>query len=78
LIAGNDMLAICAKEEAIRDGFNAVSKAIADGEIAESRIDDSLRRIASLKSKLSAPVDFNIERLNEISEQMLKLSARLN
>lgn len=78
LNAGNDMLAICAKEEAIREGFETVSNAVALGEIAESRIDDSLQRIASLKSKLSAPVDFDFKRLDEISEQMLKLSARLN
>ena len=78
LNAGNDMFAICAKEDAIREGFAAVSKAVTSGEITESRIDDSLQRIASLKSKLSAPVKFEIDRLNKISEQMLELSARLN
>lgn len=78
LTAGNDMLAICAKEQAIREGFAAVSKAVANGEIAESRINDSLQRIASLKSTLSAPVDFDEDRLKEIAEQMFKLTARLN
>ena len=78
LLAGNDMLAICANEHAIREGFDAVLNAVAAGDIAESRIDDSLRRIASLKSRLAAPTDFDIEGLNEISEQMLKLNARLN
>lgn len=78
ILAGNDMLAICASEDRIREGFETVLTAVSNGEIPESRIDDSLQRIASLKSKLSAPADFDIERLNEISERMLKLSARLN
>ena len=55
--AGNDMLAICAKESAVREGFNAVVEAVKSGEIAESRIDGSLSRITSLRSKLSKPVD---------------------
>lgn len=76
--AGNDMLAICASEDAIRHGFEAVSNAVATGDIPESRIDDSIERISRLKSKIASPVDFNIERLSEISDRLLKLNARLN
>jgi len=76
--AGNDMLAICASENAIRDGFEAISNAVASGDIPESRIDDSIERISRLKSKIASPVDFNIERLSRISDRLLKLNARLN
>jgi len=76
--AGIDMLAICASEFAIREGFEAVSNAVASGDIAESRIDDSIERISRLKSKITSPVDFDIERLTEISNRLLKLNARLN
>ena len=72
------MLAICASENAIRDGFEAISNAVASGEIPESRIDDSIERISRLKSKIASPVDFNIERLSMISNRLLKLNARLN
>ncbi|PYS90037.1 MAG: hypothetical protein DMF62_05790 [Acidobacteria bacterium] len=76
--AGNDMVAICSSESAMCEGFEAVSNAVASGDIPESRIDDSVERISRLKSKIASPVDFDIESLNEISDRLLKLNARLN
>lgn len=76
--ASNDMLAICAKPDAIREGFAAVLKAFKDGELPESRLDDSLNRIASLKQKLSQPKPFDPEKISELSERIKELSTRLN
>ena len=56
--AGVDMLAICAKPESIREGYLAVLKAAEAGNISESRINESLNRIAQLKSLMNSPLPF--------------------
>ena len=78
VIAGNDMLAICANEEAVREGFAAVVNAAGDGTITEGRIDESLARIASLRSFLSAPLPYEARRLSDLSSQIADLESRLN
>lgn len=72
--AGVDMSAICANADAVREGFNAVSEAVQSGEIAESRIDESLRRIAHLKSIMKAPLPFDAERLRFLSDEIARLN----
>ncbi len=76
--AGNDMVAICANPESIREGFSAVSDAVRKGTISEARIDASLARIDHLRSKLSLPLDFNSDRLEQLSSSIAELNARLN
>lgn len=76
--AGEDMLAICAKPELIREGFAAVKAAVEGGEITESRVDESLERIAKLKSKISPRVPLDTDRLAELSAQIQKLNENLN
>lgn len=76
--AGNDMLAICAKPDNVRAGFDAVLSAVPTGEIAESRIDESLLRTASLRSGLSSPLPFDAARLAELSSSVSELNDRLN
>lgn len=76
--AGVDMLAICAGVESIYSGFEAVSTAVASGEITEQRIDESLERIASAKSRLNEPLQFDPTRLDALSERVAEISARLN
>lgn len=75
--AGNDMLAICADASKIKDGFDAVARAVKIGEIAESRIDDSLRRIARLKNLLPQPLSLNLERLEFLSDEIARLNERV-
>ena len=72
--AGVDMLAICASPIAIREGFNAVVKAVEDEKISESRIDESLRRIARLKSRMKSPLPFDAERLQKLSDEIARLN----
>lgn len=75
--AGEDMLAICAGVDAIREGFDAVLGAVRSGEISEDRIDQSLGRIAVLKSRISLPPDFSDSRLDDISRAIIEIKDRL-
>jgi beta-N-acetylhexosaminidase len=77
IAAGADMLAICASEDAINKGFEAVSRAVDTGEIAETRLQRSLTRIASLKEKVHEPLEFDNARLDALSERIAELNARL-
>jgi len=76
--AGVDMLAICADPHAIRDGYDAVLNAVETGEISDERIDDSLVRIAALKGQLSDPLEFNVDRLQYLSNEVASLNEDLN
>ena len=78
VLAGTDMLAICADPQAIRDGFNAVLQAVNNGEITESRIDESLLRISNLKSQLAEPLPFDAKRLQYLSDEVAALNEDLN
>lgn len=78
ILAGEDMLSICADGEAVREGYSALFAAVKKGEIPESRIDESLRRIASAKSRLTAPLEFSATRLLELSERITGLNQNLN
>lgn len=72
--AGIDMLAICASPESIREGYLAVLKSAEAGEISESRINESLNRIALLKSLMKSPLPFNTERLQFLSNEIANLN----
>ncbi len=73
--AGVDMLAICACPDSIREGFNAVLKASEAGKISESKIDESLERIAHLKSLIQSPLSFDEEHLNTLSDEIAQFNA---
>jgi len=76
--AGNDMLAICADPKAVREGYKAVLKAVESQEISIDRIDESIARIAALKSKLSPPLAFDIDRITQLSDDVATLNDRLS
>ena len=75
--AGNDMLAICSDPNAVREGYKAVLKAVESQEISMDRIDESLTRIAALKSKLSPPLAFDADRIAHLSDEVTTLNDRL-
>jgi beta-N-acetylhexosaminidase len=75
--AGVDMLLICARTEAIETGFEAIEKAIRTGEISETRLDQSLQRIAGFKNMMQPPLPFNKDRLEELSEQIKDLNEKI-
>jgi beta-N-acetylhexosaminidase len=78
ILAGEDMLSICASTDAIREGYSAVLGAVQRGEISLSRIDESLRRIAAAKSLIAAPLEFDNDRLQELSDRVAELNQKLN
>ncbi|MGI9055245.1 MAG: glycoside hydrolase family 3 protein [Pyrinomonadaceae bacterium] len=72
--AGNDQLLICANVSAINEAFDAVCQAVKSGEISSKRIDESLGRIKKIKSKLSPPLEFDEQKIEEISLKVKELS----
>lgn len=76
--AGNDMLAICANEDAVREGYEAVLQALQDGTITKSRIDEAVARIQTLRAGLSAPLPLDANRLSQLSTEIADLELRLN
>ena len=75
--AGEDMLLICANSVQMNDGFNAVLDAVNNGEISEKRIDESLQRIAAIKSLMKSPIEFSENRLSELSGEIVELKLKL-
>jgi len=78
ILAGADMVSICANTDAIREGYSAVLEAARHGEITMQRIDESLLRIASAKSRIAPPLQFDNDRLQELSERVAGLNQKLN
>ncbi len=77
ILAGEDMLAICANPDSIREGFNAIKDAVKNERISESRIDESLRRIAHLKSLTQPPLPFDKKRLQHLSGKISQLNNQI-
>jgi beta-N-acetylhexosaminidase len=78
ILAGNDMLAICADSDNVREGFTKVLAAVEAGEISIERIDESMRRIAAARSRLTAPLEFTKDRIQELSGRIAELNRDLN
>lgn len=76
--AGQDLLLICNDSNAIREGFYAVLNAVKSGDIAESRVNNSLQRIAVVKNLMELPLDFDKNRLDELSKEIADLKEKLN
>lgn len=76
-LAGSDFLLICNEIEAIKEGFNAMLDAVENGEITEQRIDESLERIFRVRELLEKPLDFDENRLEELSQEIKDLKQSL-
>jgi beta-N-acetylhexosaminidase len=57
LHAGNDLLMFCKSWERIVQAHGAIVRALATGTLSRSRVDESLARIRSLKTKLPVPAE---------------------
>lgn len=75
--AGVDMLAICASEYAIREGFLAITDAVQNGEITEERLNESVRRIIALKTKMQPSLPFDANRIGQLSDEIADLKNSL-
>lgn len=78
VVAGVDMLAICADPNRIVEGYRAVLDAVKSGEITTERVDQSLERIASLKANLHSPVQFDKNKLQSLSAAVAQLNQNLS
>jgi len=75
--AGVDMLAVCASADRINDGFDSVLAAVKSGRVSEDRIDESLARIDAARSLQQEPLEFNTQRLAELSDMVARLKEEL-
>jgi beta-N-acetylhexosaminidase len=77
VLAGQDMLAICASSDNIREGFASIRQAVSDDEISEQRIDESLNRIFAVKKLLTEPLPFDSARLQSLSADIAELDKKV-
>ena len=76
--AGEDMLLICATPETIRRGYRGLLEAARKKEITEKRIQASLKRIAATKALVQAPLPLNMERFDQLANDIRELNKRLD
>lgn len=78
ILAGEDMLLVCAKPEMIRRAYDSLLKAARGGELSSERIAASLQRIATFKATASPPLPFDARRFQELSMEVAELNRKLN
>lgn len=78
ILAGEDMLLICARPDLIRRAQVSLIEAVRDGTIAEDRIDASLQRIASFKALTQPPLPFDLSRFHQLSDEVTALNLKLD
>ena len=76
--AGEDMLLICATPEKIRRGYQALVKAAKNGRLPQTRIKQSLDRIARTKAIIAPPLSLDLERFRVLADEVLQLNSKLN
>jgi beta-N-acetylhexosaminidase len=76
--AGEDMILICSSVDSVRKSYRAMLEAFKKGEFTTERLDESLRRIADIKFILKEPLQFDSNRLEELSGEISKLNAKLD
>jgi beta-N-acetylhexosaminidase len=76
--AGQDMLLICSRPDIIRRGYNALLQAARDRVITSERINLSLQRIAAFKALVQPPLPFDMERFQQLSNEVAALNRKLN
>jgi len=76
--AGEDMLLICASPDKIRRGYQGLLAAAKDGQISQTRIKESLDRIARTKTIVESPLPLDPERFKQLSDEVLRLNSKLN
>jgi beta-N-acetylhexosaminidase len=78
ILAGEDMILVCARPDLIRRAYNSLLDAARRGELSRGRIQASLRRIAAFKSTTKPPLDFDPKRFQELSMEIAELNRKLN
>ena len=78
ILAGEDMILVCASPDLIRRAYNALLAAARSGELSRGRILASLRRITAFKAITKQPLPFDKKRLQELSAEVAELNRKLN
>jgi beta-N-acetylhexosaminidase len=78
ILAGEDMLLICARPDLIRRAFDALLKAARGGELTRDRLEASLRRIAAFKALAQPPRPFDPKKFADLSSEVAQLNVKLN
>ena len=78
MLAGEDMLLICATPERIRRGHEALLQAAKDGRLSEERIQQSLHCISRTKAIIEDPLPLDLDRFKALSDEVEKLNSKLN
>lgn len=77
VLAGNDMILVCARPHLIRQSYHALLRAAREGVLREERLRASLKRIAAFKTLTQPPLPFNLERFNELALEVERLNEKL-
>ena len=78
VLAGEDMLLVCARPDLIRRAYHSLLDAARRGELSRGRIQASLRRIAAFKSLTKPPLQFDPKRFQELTVEVAELNRKLN
>lgn len=78
ILAGEDMILVCARPDLIRRAYSALLAASRSGELTRGRLLASLRRIAAFKAITKPPLPFDKKRLQELSAEVTALNRKLN
>jgi beta-N-acetylhexosaminidase len=78
ILAGEDMLLICARPDLIRRAYDALLKAAREGGLPRERIETSLARIAAFKALTRTPPQFDPKRFQALSMEVAELNRKLN
>lgn len=74
ILAGNDCVSFCSNPEVLLTAHEAVSKAVASGEISEGRLNKSIERIERIKNRLQTPLEFDESKLEILSGEVKQLN----
>ncbi|HMQ04012.1 MAG TPA: glycoside hydrolase family 3 N-terminal domain-containing protein [Pyrinomonadaceae bacterium] len=77
LLAGNDMVCICADIDRMRDAHRSVIDALSIGRITTSRLNETLSRILKLKATLHTPTASEPASFDALVDRITDLSRRL-
>lgn len=78
VLAGHDMVSICAGTDSILEAHEALSKAAADGRVGHDVIDRAVEHVVRLKSELKTPPDLDLDLLTSLSRRIVELNGSLS
>jgi hypothetical protein len=72
------MILICSHAEVARRGYDALLQAARDGLVNQERLNESLEHIAEFKSLTQPPLPLDLDRYQQLSNEIAALNRKLN